>query len=497
MGNRKETVLLTGASGSMGWETFKQLWARRDRYHIVLLVRPTPVNKRKFRKYERTAGISPAKGAGIVSGDGLKIVWGDALNHEDVREACRGIDWCLHVMALISPEADRQQEMAHRVNYLATKTIVEAIEEQDPDRIRMVYIGSVAVYGDRLPPIHVGRTGDPVVPSVFDFYALTKIKAELAVMQSRIKHRVSLRQTFIMIPDLFSLQDPIMFHQPLNSFMENVTARDSGRLLANCLEVPPDSTFWGGYYNISGGPVCRTTFYEFLGRIYGMLGLRPERVMERTWFALKNFHMMFFEDTKKLNSYLRHWEGGMSQEDYYAEVKMKLPWYMKMTAWCCKNVPLYRHIIEKVTHSRLEKIALEPHGTLRWIADGDFEKIVAFYGSEEEFRDIPGWEGVLPPLNIDLPHKRLNHGYDETKEQLEMEDLQQAAIFRGGVLKDETWDGNMEKKVSWSCCMAHSLEMTPHAVLKGGHWCPECLSSAWNYSEISKKNSFMAQLTPK
>ncbi len=267
MGNR-ERVLLTGASGSMGFETFKGLWKRRERYEIVLLLRPTPREKKMFRAYEAAAGIAHTRGPGTVSGNGLKIVWGDALNKEDVIEACRGIDWCLHVMALISPAADRDPEMAHRVNYLATLDIVEAIEAQDPDHIRMVYIGSVAEYGSRLPPFQVGRTGDPVLPSEFDYYALSKISAELAVMQSRIKHRVSLRQTFIMIPAIFSLQDPIMYHQPINSYMENVAVRDAGRVMVNCLDQADDSPFWGGYYNISGGPGCRTINYDFLDRLY-------------------------------------------------------------------------------------------------------------------------------------------------------------------------------------------------------------------------------------
>jgi hypothetical protein len=36
--------------------------------------------------------------------------------------------------------------------------------------------------------------------------------------------------------------------------------------------------------------------------------------------------------------------------------------------------------------------------------------------------------------------------------------------------------------------------MTPHAVLKGGHWCLECISPPWNYKEIATKNSFAAQV---
>ena len=325
MEEQKQRVLLTGASGSMGFEAFQLLWEKRERYDIVLLLRPSRKNKRLFRYYEKQSGIVPIRGAGTVEGKGLRIVWGDALNREDVVEACRGIDWCLHTMALISPEADRDPEMADRVNARATHSLVEAIEAQDPEHIRMVYIGSVAMYGDRLPPVHVGRTGDPLLPSIYDHYAISKIKGELAVMQSRIRQRVSLRQTFIMIPELFSLMDPIMFHQPINSFMENITARDAGRLLVNCLDMGDDSDFWGRYYNISGGPGCRTTFLEFLERIYSMLGIDYRRVMERNWFALKNFHMQFFEDAQVLNGYLHHWEGGQSLEDFYREVWKNSP----------------------------------------------------------------------------------------------------------------------------------------------------------------------------
>lgn len=491
---KRERVFLTGASGSMGFETFKGLWARREHYEIVLLLRPTAAEKKMFRAYESAAGIKPIKGAGTVEGDALKIVWGDALNKKDVIEACQGIDWCLHVMALISPAADRDPEMAERVNYTATLSIVEAIEAQDPDHIRMVYIGTVAEYGDRLPPVHVGRTGDPVAPSEFDYYALSKIKAELAVMQSRIKHRVSLRQTFIMIPNIKSLQDPIMYHQPINSYMECINVRDAGRLMVACLDQSDDSDFWGGYYNISGGPSCRITNYEFFCEMNERMGLRTEKVVDRNWYALKNFHMLFYEDAEKLNNYLHHWEGGQSLEDYYALVMKEHPWHIKMTARMCKVSPPYRNLIEKVTRNIMEKLALEPEGTLRWIREGDQPKIKAFFGSEEAFRAIPGWGKDMPPMDHKLPHKRLEHGYDESKENLSREDLKEAAIFRGGVLQEAQWDGGMNIKVSWGCCLGHSFEMTPHAVLKGGHWCPECLVPPWKTMEIAKKNKFVAQL---
>ena len=494
--SKKQVVLLTGASGSMGFETFKLLWEKRDRYDIVLILRPSKKNRKKFRNYERQAGI--AKGAGIVVGQGLKIVWGDVLNREDVVEACRGIDWCLHPMALISPVADRNPEMAELVNARGTWYLVEAIEAENPEHIKLVNVGTIAEYGNRHSPIHVTRTGDPVIPSVYDHYAISKIKGELAVMQSRIKHRVSLRQTFIMIPDLFSLIDPIMFHQPFNSFMETITAYDSGRLMVNCLEVPDDSDFWGKYYNVSGGPGCRATFLEFLDEIYGMLGIRYRKVMERRWFALKNFHMQFFEDSGSLNEYLHHWDGGQNLEGYYREVWSKLPWYLKATAWYAKYIPPYRSLVEAVTRKQLKKLAYHDEGTMGWIHNNDTGRINAFYGSMEAYNSIPDWDQVKPSKDPLLDHQRehiqLNHGYDESKEELTMEDLNQAAEFRGGSLASSKWDKNLHASLSWKCCQKHSFKMTPHAVLKGGHWCQECISPPWNYAALVGKNNFAAQV---
>lgn len=479
MSKDKQVVLLTGASGSMGYEAFRLLWEQRDRYDIVLLLRPSGKNRRRFRKFNR---------------NGLRIVWGDALNREDVEAACKGIDWCLHCMAVISPEADRHPEMARKVNVRATRYLVEAIEAQDPEHIKLVHIGSVAMYGDRLPPVHVGRTGDPLFPSIYDHYAITKIEGELSVMESGIRHKVSFRQTFIMIPGLFSLMDPIMFHQPINSFMECITAMDSGRLLVNCLDLPDDSDFWGGYYNISGGPGCRTTYLEFLDRIYRMLGIDYRKAMERQWFALKNFHMQFFEDAYRLNEYLHHWEEGHSLEDFYHVVWKKLPWYLKLTARLNKFIPPFKWLVQKATHGQLKRLAYRPDGTMGWIRDGDTGKINSSFGSMEDFSSIPPWDQQMPSLDQRQDYTRLDHGYDESKERLTIDDLQRAAQFRGGALTSDSWDGDMRSQLTWECCQGHTFKMSPHAVLKGGHWCVECISPPWNYLKIVSKNRFARQI---
>ncbi|MHA1917196.1 MAG: NAD-dependent epimerase/dehydratase family protein [Candidatus Ranarchaeia archaeon] len=500
MSDKKQIVFLPGASGSMGHCAFLELWKRKKAgtVNVVLLQRPSKKNKELFAPYELECGITPIPKRGVVQGNGLKIVWGDATDYEDVLEAVKGIDGrsidaCLCPMAFISPAADRNPKMAKAVNTDAIKNIVKAIEEIDPEHIRFCYTGSVAQTGDRLPPIHMGRMGDPMKPSIFDFYATTKIRGEIAVMESKIKHWVSLRQTFIMIPNVLSLMDPIMFHQPINSYMENNTNEDAGRGLINCLDIPDDSPFWRRGYNMGGGKKCRIVFLDFMKITFKMLGLDYRKVFERKWFALKNFHMQYYDDeeSKELDSYIHNW--GESIDDFAKKMWDGMKWYIKLFGKISK-IPPFGWINNKISYKMMKKLASRPEGTLGWYNGRNDMRMSAFYGSYENYENIPDWDVDMPDMNPDVEFKKLDHGYDETKENLEFSDLKSAAKFRGGDCVSPNWDGDMDKPIKWKCAFGHEFEYKPYTVLKGGHWCPKCLAPPWNYDGIAKKNPFLAQV---
>lgn len=497
MDRSRTRVLLLGASGSMGSEAFKALQERRDEVDIVLLQRPSATNKALFAPSEKTAGATSIPGRGVVEGAGLKIVWGDATRYDDVAEACKGIDVCLCPMAFISPEADRNPAMAKAVNTTAIQHLVRAIEAMPggKEHVRLVTVGTVAATGDRLPPVHVGRVGDPLHPSVYDFYACTKITGERAVIESDIRHWAVLRQTFIMIPDVMSLQDPIMFHQPLHSCMENNTARDAGRGLVRCLDIPGDSDFWRRVYNMAGGPACRTTYLEFMKIAFDMLGLDYRNIFERRWFALRNFHMQYFEDSHVLNGYIHNWDETM--EDYTRRMRDTLPRSLKVVARLARFPP-FKRLVEKATYKRMKALASRPDGTLGWYLRGNTGRITAFYGSVEAYEAIAGWDDALPdpcPPGDDQ-YVRLDHGYDETKPVLDLADLQGAARFRGGGCAATSWDGDLYSPVRWRCAFGHEFTARPYTVLKAGHWCPEppCTPPPWNQGEVARRNPFFAQV---
>ena len=459
----KKNVLLTGASGSMGGEAFKELLRRKDQYDIVLLL--LPKDRKAFAKYEGQEGI--------------RIVWGDLRNFEEVLEAVNGVDYVLHPAALIAPAADKNPSLSKRINYGGTENIIAAIKRQpgNGDNIRLVYISSVAAYGDRLPPVHMVEVGDPLKPSVGDFYATTKIAAERAVIESGLKYWAVLRQTYIAIPNVASLLDPILFHQPVNTHIELITSEDAGYGLTQTIEAPDD--FYGKVYNMGGGPSCRVVFKDYIERMMKIFGLGDYRkIMPLNWFALRNFHCCWYEDSWVLNEYLGHWRHSL--EDHYKQAENAAPWYLKLGG---EIAPSF------VIKAFIRRMA-DP---LKWIESNDTEKIKAFFGSREVWQKIPDWEhSVYAQHREPTSSSSSMNDRENIPESNTMRDMQELASSRGGqCLSTEYVD--TKTKLKWKCAFGHEWEATPR-LLKAGHWCPECAAPPWDYDTQAKVNPALAAI---
>lgn len=469
----KKVVFLTGSSGTMGFQGFKELYAKRDLYDIVLLNRGSEKNKEKFKEYENDPSV--------------KLVWGDLMNYEDVLKCVTGADYVLHVGGMVSPAADYYPKRTMKTNTTAVKNIVAAIKAQpDPDAIKLVYIGTVAQTGDRNPPIHWARTGDPINISVYDHYAISKTIAESIVAESGLKHWVSLRQSGILYPAILKNYDPIMFHVPINGVLEWATVEDSGRLLANVCGDDVPEEFWRRFYNIGSGASYRITNYEFEEYLLKAIGLSsPKKIFDCNWFTLQNFHGQWYADSDVLENYL-HFRANIPVDKYFEELS--------------KTVPSYYKLAKIIPPALIKKLGMEPmankakYGTMTWIKNNITPRITAYYGSYEKWKNIGTWDTfkiVHPSEEVTY----LDHGYDETKpfEELTIEDMKKAAAFRGGECLSDTME-SVYKPLKWKCAFGHEFEMTPNLVLRGGHWCPDCLPAPWNYSEIAKVNPFFAQV---
>lgn len=467
----KKKVFISGVTGTMGSEGLSHLMKYKDIIDIVTVVRPTEKNKKLMSKYRDSE---------------LKIIWGDLTNYDDVKSSLANVDYILHVAALVSPAADHQPQAAWNINVGSIENILKAIKELKLDEVKLVYIGSVAQTGDRLPPIHWGRVGDPIKPSIYDNYAVTKIAAERKVIESGLKYWVSLRQTGILHFGLVSILDGIIFHQPLNNVLEWITADDSGRLLANiCIKELPDE-FWNNVYNIGGGKKCRKNNYEFTSMILKTIGINDiEKIFEPNWFANRNFHGQYYLDSDILDDYLNFRRESI--EDFMIKLKDNVG--LPITLLGCLPNFIIKNLI-------MRPIANLKNSTLGWLRNENEDKINSYFGSLDEWEKIGSWE-------IFEIHKQYNevvlleHGYDESKDKklLDIEDMKEAAQFRGGeCISQSMIQGDLKSKLNWECAFSHKFKASPNLVLKAGHWCDKCEAPPWKHLEISKKNPFFRQV---
>lgn len=483
---KKKTVFLTGACGGMGIQGLMRMVNDTVAYNTLILVRDSEKNRKILKDY--------------MDIDGLEIVWGDLNDYDIVYKCVEKCDLILHVAAFVSPAADYHPEKAMKINYGSTVNLITAIKEQGrQDEVKFVYIGTVAETGDRMPPIHWGRVGDPIKPSMFDYYAVSKVAAERYVIESGLKYWVSLRQTGIIGDAMSAIRDAIMFHNCYDNVLEYVSDRDSGVLLRNLSLLDAtdrmEDGFWSHIYNIGGGEKCRVSTGEMFSRLYGDIGIKDlSNVLKPKMQATKNFHGHYYLDSDMLENYLHFQHDSM---EYYYESYLKGLGAAAPTAKIMCKVPGGEKLMATVMGSMFNKLAEGEHGTAYFIKNHLEDKIEAYWGSRKAWEELPEDYNNFNHF-FDWDKKViLDHGYDESKpeSELTLEDMQGAAKFRGGeLLSTEMKKGDWTTPLEFKCAFGHTFKASPRLVLEGGHWCDECERKSWNYGQRAKVDPFFAQV---
>lgn len=419
-------VFLTGATGVMGSHGLRELTAPGRRYDVTVLARDSKKNRRKLAPYEKK---------------GVKVIWGDLLDAESVEKGVSDADIVLHVGGMVSPAADWYPEKTIKINTESMRLIIESAKKRR-DEVKIVYIGSVAQYGNYEVPHHWGQVGDPLNPALFDAYAYSKVVAERLLMESGLKHWVSLRQTGILHSGLLmKAEDPIAFHVPVRGVLEWVTAEDSGRLLERvCRDYVPES-FWCRCYNIGGGEMYRMTNYEFESRLMKAMGCPPpEKVFDIRWFATRNFHGCWYKDSDLLEDIL-HFRSGVTPDEYFRQMKRELPWYFSMA-------PLAPAFALKAF---MRRVANTPKlGPMWWISQGCRDRIDAAWGGMERWLALPVWKDT----DFSRPDDRMPACVDP---------------FDG--LK------HPDRNLTCTCGKCGAVYTLRARTVAAGHGCPSCLAS--------------------
>lgn len=483
---KKKRIMITGAAGNMGGETLKFLRNDLAKCELLLFDLDNPTNRQKLKEYEGLNGVT--------------VVYGDLLDRKLVYECVKDADIVLHIAAFVSPAADEFPERTMQINYGSAKNIVDSIKKSGRAHVtRFVNIGTIAETGDRMPPIHWGRVGDPLKPSVYDYYAVSKIAAERMVIESDLSYWVSLRQTGIMGPAMSKIEDPIMFHNCLENVLEYVSDRDSGRLMRNLciqdIDGELEDGFWQHIYNIGGGESCRVSTLEMYRVLYGKLGITNlDYVIDPKWYATRNFHGQYYLDSDELEDYFHFRRDSINYffQSYLDNLGALVP-----VAKVITKLPGGQKFMGAMIKRTMKKQAVKERGTIRFIEDNDIEKIDAYWGSKKNWEAIPAKVSEMKKFADWDKAIKLDHGYDENKPatQLNLEDIKGAAKFRGGeCLSTDMKTGDWTGKLDFKCAFGHTFTASPKLMLEGGHFCPQCELESWNYKERAKREPFFAQV---
>ncbi len=277
----KTKILLTGASGTVGFQVLRQLLESGDLYNISILDKRTRLSQKHLLPYQRK----------------LRLLWGDLCNASFVNKACQGQDVVIHLAAIIPPLADSNPKLAYAVNVEGTKNLVKALELSSKPMF-LLYSSSISVYGDRLQQPYI-KVSDCLQPSLGDEYAKTKIEAEKIIQAS------TLNWTIFRLCAIFGTQNhklsKLMFHMPLETPIEFTTPEDAARAFVKAISKV--DVLNKRVLNLGGGSQCRILYSDFLTRSFRIFGLGKLDFPEHS-FAEQNFHCGYYADGDDLEAIL-------------------------------------------------------------------------------------------------------------------------------------------------------------------------------------------------
>lgn len=193
----------------------------------------------------------------------IEVVVGDVRDRPGLAQACRGVEWAVHLAAIMPPLSEENRDLAYSVNVEGTQRLIEALGHYRP----IVFASSVSTYGvPRADIVDVEHPQEPI-----DFYGETKLQNERDIQASGRPY-VLLRISGISVPALLEIPRPWFFTREQR--VEFVHLWDAATAVAGCVD---NVVVLGQTLQIAGGETWRKIGEEYSRAICQAFEIPPHR----------------------------------------------------------------------------------------------------------------------------------------------------------------------------------------------------------------------------
>lgn len=485
-------IAFTGITGNVGQEVLNEVMKLSGIEKMRFLVLPDDKRIKKLKKKYRGKT------------DNWEIIFGNIGDKTACRKLVEGVDYVVNLAAVIPPHSDKFPQKAVECNEIGVNNLVGVIEglKKQP---KLIHFSTVALYGNRNSRHLYGRVGDPLLVSPFDIYSATKLRGEFRVLESKIEKWAVLRETAVLHKNMLAdnMSDGLMFHTCFNAPLEWVTAHDSGVLVGNILKADMEKDlgdkFWRKCFNIGGGEKNRLIGYETLNDGFKIIGGTCKDFFKPYYNSLRNFHGMWFYDGDVLDKMFAYQK--QDTRAYWNEVKKSHKIFQAGRA--VPKVFIRKFVIDKLRNDK--------NAPKYWFEHKDRARLVAYFGSEGRYLALPRkWKdfpllienkdeegGEIDYQNLhDIKNAKLiDYGFDISKENLTLKDLQNVAKMHGGTLISRSYNGDLYKKLQWKTQDGEEFSASAYTVAYCGHFYNITYKkNTWDFDRLSKKDKIYAQI---
>jgi len=271
-------ILVTGASGTIGYLVVKYLLAEEDKYEITALDLKNHRSVKRLKKYRKR----------------INLLYGDVNDKVLMENLIKDHDTVIHLAGVIPPLADLKGELMRVVEIDGIKNIIEQINKINP-KCFLIYASSTTIYGLEGLKRNINTQ---VVSDNDDHYSAVKIDTENIIKKNLKNYTIFRLPALLCNPNT----DAIMYNTPIDSSVELITSADAAYAFARAINYQKELN--RKTYNISGGASCRILFRDYLIKLLQIHGL-TFRYIITLLMVDKNFYGGYYEDGAKADDILQ------------------------------------------------------------------------------------------------------------------------------------------------------------------------------------------------